>query len=249
MNWKRKGKSAWALIIPNVSEYEFLPLSKVLGNHAVEILFNLNLKWQKEIFTFIKKNLPAKVNPDFFIFLQIENNDLKKYIKVQVKKELDPFKIKLRASIPEPPKTLNTKEKKINDALKEMIYPKNSTAGKMKNIFEHLLKKYNRVTVWNLESLVLAPEHFSQISSANSPAGTLFSLTSPHNRLVLLSYNFESIDDMQKMKIKKNTIPAIYDLKSLQEIIYNFSTMNTTLSQKRTEELSTAIQTIHQNLP
>ena len=248
MIWKTKGKSAWALILPDALEYDFLPLSKILGSSALEVLFNLNLQWQKDIFSFIKENFSATIHHDFFIYLQVNQNDSKKKVEKFIKKEFHNFKIKLCKNIPKLPNTLNIKEKKINDAFKELTFPKNSTAGKMKNIFEHLLSKYKKVTVWNLESLLLAPEHFANIFSNSTSTETLYTLTTPQSRLILLSYNLENIDDIKEIKTSNETITAIYNLKSIQEIIYNFSTINSQRSKVRAEDLSNAIQIIQKNL-
>jgi hypothetical protein len=260
MKWKTKGKSAWALFVPDAREYEFLPLVKTLGQTAIEILFGLNFKWQKENFDFINENFgsPGKIDEkgeacDLFIYAKkdlkfsITAQDTKIHIKEHIKKEFPGLKIKLCAYIPVPFSAMG--KLKTTAALKELNYPLNSTSGTMKCIFEQLSKKYSRVTVWNLESPVLAPVHFSSVFSNTHKPGVLLTIRSRRDKLVLLSYNSENIEASQAPQLSNHVIPALYDLQSIQNIIVYFNDQNSTLFVKRANELAAVIQSIQRFLP
>jgi len=254
MNWKKKDKSAWAFLVPEISDYEFLPLHNLIGKTALEYLFKLNYYWQKDNLKYIQKMVsePCADHPtfyssgyDFFIYS-------KKNSKKDINKEFDGFNIHLKKKNP----VLGDKARlKIN--LTEIPGSDNSSAGKLKAVFQELMEYYNMVTVWNLESLSLEPAHFSQVLSATVKSNVLCTITGFQNRLVLISCNLKNLSSHviqneyvnKEFEIRNSQISSLFDLSSIHDTICDFEKINSPVTISRARELAQALKSIGQNLP
>lgn len=239
MNWENKKKTAYAIIISDPVDYGFLPVYKILGVHAIESFFLLNLKWQKEIFDSIKNTKDT----DLYIYaknnIHYSNLSLKKFLK----HEFPDLEFSMQNT--NPVEYLNTKYF-LKNKTSNIIQTTDSTmAAEMNSVFRKLSGKYKKVTVWNLESPVLNSKH---ILIQQNP-GLLFKITTPNGRLILLSCEADAFKSDHQIDAIHLEIPGIYDLESIQDIICHLSLENQDISKKRAKEIGAAISAIQGNFP
>ena len=243
MNWKRKNKSAWALYLPDSSQYNFFPICKILGNQALEKILLFNLKWQQGIF----KSLALKKDRNIDIFVYSEKDVHYDGIAVKnfLKQQFPQLKFKHRsiASISNPNLNVNNSPAAAIETLQKLNYPFHSTAGKINGIVQSLQKQYNQVTVWNLESPVLNVEQF--FNTLNP--GEILKISSLNERLILLSLLKHNENQEQNFQIISRKIPAVFDLPSIQMLICHLKKINDPLTDTLAGELADVLKSILPN--
>jgi len=241
MNWKNKNKSAWVLVLPDIDEYKFLPVYNAFGDKFLEKLFLLNLKWQAGVFELISKR--PDVSSEMFIYHGKKNKIADGKVKTFIKSNLPQIKFRWLKNV-----RVKSENSSFNAIAGKLPFSDNTVSGEMKSIMLSLLRKYQLVTVWNLESPLLSIREFSHVASAAICSGELSAIKSNQERLMLLSYK-KSTSPYHISRVTTSFLPAIYDLPDIRDIICCLAASGSPESQEKAGELSVFFSETLQPLP